>query len=890
MRGIGYILSAAMVGLGLPASAVGVLVDLRVDGTVFSNAITIGPYAGVAVGTPVRLTVRVDTTSVFSDEPENVTTWYLVDYTQVLLAVDGVPTANGLSESVISNSVVAFSGGDDYYQFDVGQVTILHCQFDGFCCNPFNNTGHIEENLGAYSAAIFDSLQHFRVQVAHPGPVFRDMWLVADTFTVSLATAAVCGNGTTEPGEECDDGNTAGGDGCDVVCDVEPGCGNGRIDPTEECDDGNTANGDGCDSVCRFECGNGTIDPGEECDDSNRISFDGCSSICKIEPGCGNGRVELVEQCDDGNHTNGDGCDSQCRWECGNGSVTAGEICDDGNRLNGDGCDDRCRIEFVCGNGAAETGEQCDDHNVANGDGCDSLCRVEVVCGNGRLEPTEQCDDGDLVSGNGCDGLCKVEFDATLCVEHEGAEVNAPVPQSDGLFGTHIELDGDRLIAGAQGTPYGGVAFSGTAFIHRLIDGVWHPEVELYRPAPEVGENAGGTVALKGHVAAVGAILASTPAGPDAGAVLVYSDRGGEWNFEARLHPSISESSGQTGPWFPSYNEGIAITGDMVLVSADGYSPGGISGGIGLAGAVFVFEYSGGAWVERPRIQAPDARPNARFGESVDADGDVLVVGAAGTSGNAAYIFRRSGAQWVHEKKLTIPPTAFSARFGDSVGVSGDTVVVGSPAWSPSAANGPGSAWVFRRVGAAWVLEAQLQPADGAGVAFGGNFGGSVDIDGDHIVVGAEGYASAVDDDGASGAAYVFRRIGHVWTEVARVTASDPHPSDLLGRSVSISGNLAAVGAEFHDLGNSSGGNEGGVFVFNVAAPLCHPLAGDGDADGDVDLSDWAMFADCLHGPGAAPAPAAPVTAQQCLDAFDANADSDVDLEDAAAFDRLFSR
>jgi len=34
--------------------------------------------------------------------------------------------------------------------------------------------------------------------------------------------AAVCGNGSRELGEQCDDGNTAGGDGCSATCTLEP--------------------------------------------------------------------------------------------------------------------------------------------------------------------------------------------------------------------------------------------------------------------------------------------------------------------------------------------------------------------------------------------------------------------------------------------------------------------------------------------------------------------------------------------------------------------------------------------------------------------------------------------------------------------------------------------
>ena len=32
-------------------------------------------------------------------------------------------------------------------------------------------------------------------------------------------------------------------------------------------------------------CGNGSIEQGEQCDDGNRVASDGCSAACKVEPG-----------------------------------------------------------------------------------------------------------------------------------------------------------------------------------------------------------------------------------------------------------------------------------------------------------------------------------------------------------------------------------------------------------------------------------------------------------------------------------------------------------------------------------------------------------------------------------------------------------------------------
>jgi cysteine-rich repeat protein len=137
------------------------------------------------------------------------------------------------------------------------------------------------------------------------------------------------------------------------------------------------------------ECGNGTLETTEECDDGNTANGDGCSSTCTEEPveECGNGILEAGEQCDDGNVANNDGCDSQCQnetsvtEECGNGILEAGEQCDDGNVANNDGCDSQCQNEASvteeCGNGILEAGEQCDDGNTVDNDGCDQFCFYE---------------------------------------------------------------------------------------------------------------------------------------------------------------------------------------------------------------------------------------------------------------------------------------------------------------------------------------------------------------------------------------------------------------------------------------------------------------------------------------------------------------------------------
>jgi cysteine-rich repeat protein len=106
-----------------------------------------------------------------------------------------------------------------------------------------------------------------------------------------LSTPQVCGDGHTDPGEQCDDGNLVNGDDCDTNC-TRPRCGNAVVDPGEECDDGNAVNGDACDTNCTIPgCGNLALDPGEECDGGGATAA--CNADC-TRSRCGDGKLNLA--------------------------------------------------------------------------------------------------------------------------------------------------------------------------------------------------------------------------------------------------------------------------------------------------------------------------------------------------------------------------------------------------------------------------------------------------------------------------------------------------------------------------------------------------------------------------------------------------------------------
>src|SRR6185369_3115515 len=190
---------------------------------------------------------------------------------------------------------------------------------------------------------------------------------------------------------------------------ADDNCGNEIVDGFDECDDGNTVNGDGCDNNCYVTaCGNGIVTEGEECDDGNRLDDDACVADC-VSASCGDGYVDSeVEECDDGNSDENDACTSACTIaRCGDGFVARGsEECDDGNTSSEDDCLVTCEVAR-CGDGFILDGvEECDDANSNTSDGCPANCK-QARCGDGFLWlGVEACDSGS--SSGACPANCGV--------------------------------------------------------------------------------------------------------------------------------------------------------------------------------------------------------------------------------------------------------------------------------------------------------------------------------------------------------------------------------------------------------------------------------------------------------------------------------------------------
>ncbi|MCI5139717.1 MAG: hypothetical protein D3922_15200, partial [Candidatus Electrothrix sp. AR1] len=139
-------------------------------------------------------------------------------------------------------------------------------------------------------------------------------------------------------------------------------------------------------------------------------------------------------------------------------------------------------------------------------------------------------------------------------------------------------------------------------------------------------------------------------------------------------------------------------------------------------------------------------------------------------------------------EKLLADDGAANDDFGLSVSVSGDTSVIGALGDDDNGSSS-GSAYVFTRTYTGWTQAAKLTPDDGAAYD---SFGSSVSVSGDIAVIGAFGDG---DNGSSSGSAYVFTRTDTGWTQAAKLTPDDGAADDYFGSSVSVSGDIAVIGA-----------------------------------------------------------------------------------------------
>ena len=371
-------------------------------------------------------------------------------------------------------------------------------------------------------------------------------------------------------------------------------------------------------------------------------------------------------------------------------------------------------------------------------------------------------------------------------------------------FGNSITIDGDYAVIGAwkDGDNW---SMSGSAYIFHKSGTSWTEQTKIIASDGAADDNFGYSVSISGDYAVIGA-WGDDDNGANSGSVYIFHRSGTTWTEQAKITASDGAADDRFGC-------SISISGDYAVIGAGYDDDNGAE-----SGSAYIFHRSGTNWIEQAKITASDGATDDRFGYSVSINGDYVVIGAhydddSGSESGSAYIYYRSGTIWIEQAKITASDAAAYDWFGYSVSVSGNYTVIGAH-WDDDNEANSGSAYIFHRSGTSWTQQAKITASDGAAED---EFGRSVSIDGDYVVVGA----CHDDDDGTdSGSAYIFNRSGTSWIQQAKITASDGADFDYFGCPVSICEDYALISAHYDD---DNGEGSGSAYVYNNGSEIEAP-------------------------------------------------------------------
>ena len=397
------------------------------------------------------------------------------------------------------------------------------------------------------------------------------------------------------------------------------------------------------------------------------------------------------------------------------------------------------------------------------------------------------------------DGLAQTDNDEdTEDKDALTAKLSASDRGERDFFGASVAVEGGTAVVGAYGddNPQNGRE-SGAAYLFVEPTSGWatgNETVKLTASAGASGDEFGRSVAVDGDTAAIGAFAFHDLGGGLGSAYMLgIKDWTGISNSGAMTtsHPATgltnrvqytfrlrAANDSGTGPASdsvsatplvpkPAKPTGLSAEERDAAIKLDWADPGDSK----------IYQYQISEVIAGGLLTAADGAAGDQFGVSVAVDGDTAVVGSYrdddnGIDSGSAYVLTRadSDSDWTQAVKLTAADGAAGDQFGWSVAMDGDTIVVGAYRHDHSSWDQPGAAYLFVKHTNGWsdhvgTEQAKLTASDAADDDL---FGVSVAVDGDTVVVGAplKNLVRAGDDDlFAVGAAYVFVRPDTGWVD-----------------------------------------------------------------------------------------------------------------------------
>ncbi|GLR18809.1 FG-GAP repeat protein [Portibacter lacus] len=369
-------------------------------------------------------------------------------------------------------------------------------------------------------------------------------------------------------------------------------------------------------------------------------------------------------------------------------------------------------------------------------------------------------------------------------------------------IGNAVSISGNYAIAGARNASVGNNNGQGKVYLFTKNGDHWLDGLFKTSSDGSAGDYFGSAVSISNDYALIGAPGKDVGGNAEQGKAYIFKKNNGSWAEESSLVSSDGTIS-------DNFGSSLSISGDYAIIGA----PYKTVGSNEFQGKAYIFKRDGMIWSEHAILTAPDGMEYDQFGSEVSISGDYVIIGVEGkdvgsnTNQGKAYIFKRSGSAWNLQSELLASNETAYSFFGSAVSISGDYASVTYFDYSVGEF-GQGKVCVYKRSGTSWNEQVCIIDANGADID---QFGSSLSMSGDHLVIGAS--QKNVLNNSNQGKGFIYKRSGSLWSEQAGVVSSDGKAGDFFGFSVAIDGNNVIIGSTNKDVNGNI--DQGKVYFYS---------------------------------------------------------------------------
>jgi hypothetical protein len=266
------------------------------------------------------------------------------------------------------------------------------------------------------------------------------------------------------------------------------------------------------------------------------------------------------------------------------------------------------------------------------------------------------------------------------------------------------------------------------------------------------------------------------------GAVHVYEKQGETFVYNQKIVSSDLELGDLFGRAIS-----LSDDGNVLVVAASGEDPNDVSN----SGAVYVFEYQNGTYVQTQKLQPSNPEENKSFGWNVEisSDGELITVTSLRGDGELTfrvYVFEKQGTSFVQTQEIIPSQLEGFSFFGDRLKISSDNnfLVIPHRALDIETTINAGKVYIYEKQNGIFVETQALQ--EEAPIANYNLFGSAVAISSDDSLI----YVGCQNSDKAAtnaGAVYVYKKVDNLWTLDYEIFPDDNLGGGTFGYGIALS-------------------------------------------------------------------------------------------------------